>query len=328
MSPLNPEMPASPSSKKTFRTRISVPGLTEGVAWGLAMASLTGVLGQISWLFDPMSHFIPHYFIGALMLTVLFGVQRRIVPTGVFAGLAVVHLIILQPHLFPSTRPPERSGAPQLRVLWWNLQSNNARLPEAIEFLSKRGADVIALGEVTPNMLSNLGPLETSHPYSIKEPRSDPFGIALYSRYPIFEPEVLAFGPDELPTLEGQLLIEGQVVRIQATHAVPPIGFRGIRQRNAQLRWLAQRFDSNRLPTILLGDLNTTPWSQTFRQFIDRSGLVNQPPGFFPTWPAPLSPVGLPIDHCLVTASLRVHSKQTGPPLGSDHSPIIINVGW
>lgn len=79
---------------------------------------------------------------------------------------------------------------------------------------------------------------------------------------------------------------------------------------------------------ILVGDLNNTPFSPTFKQLLKQSHLkdtrIGQ--GIFPTWPVTLPFMWIPIDHVLVSDAFQVESFQAGPYTGSDHYPIVVDL--
>src|SRR5262245_25992548 len=82
-------------------------------------------------------------------------------------------------------------------------------------------------------------------------------------------------------------------------------------------------------PVIMLGDFNCTPWSPAFAELEARSRLRNSQLGFGtnPTWPTYLPGMQLPIDHCLLSASLVAVDRFVGPAFGSDHYPLVVDVG-
>ena len=81
------------------------------------------------------------------------------------------------------------------------------------------------------------------------------------------------------------------------------------------------RLDSSRL---VVGDFNATPWSADLRAFVTENGLsgVNT----LATWPVWLGFAGIPIDHAFVSHDLRILTFETGPDIGSDHLPLLIDV--
>jgi endonuclease/exonuclease/phosphatase (EEP) superfamily protein YafD len=73
---------------------------------------------------------------------------------------------------------------------------------------------------------------------------------------------------------------------------------------------------------VLAGDLNTSPWSQSFRAVRVATGLV--PAGTLtPSWPAwPLALPQVALDHIFVSQELAVAASGIGPAVGSDHLPV------
>jgi endonuclease/exonuclease/phosphatase (EEP) superfamily protein YafD len=83
-------------------------------------------------------------------------------------------------------------------------------------------------------------------------------------------------------------------------------------------------------PKICVGDLNITPWSPYYRDFVERTNLADVGKGFgiLPSWPTFLlfKWLMLPLDHCLVSDDIRVADVKTGESNGSDHLPLIVEL--
>ena len=80
---------------------------------------------------------------------------------------------------------------------------------------------------------------------------------------------------------------------------------------------------------ILIGDLNTTPYSPYFSQLLKDSGLLNSMQGLriLGTWPADLPFfLRIPIDHLLVSKNIQVVKQEICPHVGSDHLPILTSI--
>lgn len=98
--------------------------------------------------------------------------------------------------------------------------------------------------------------------------------------------------------------------------------------RDAQLAsarsWLAGKNG----PAILIGDLNLTMYSPIYRAFVAETGVRNARAGFGPlgTWPAWMPGPLLPLDHCLVRGPVGVIACRTGPKIGSDHLPLLVDL--
>ena len=139
-----------------------------------------------------------------------------------------------------------------------------------------------------------------------------------------------AGSPLSTPSISATFeLASGQPLRVIATHPLPPMNEAYWRSRNLWFEQVAALVRSSGAErTIIAGDLNCTPWSPWFERLCRQSGLRNSSlgHGLGISWmPIPISVCGLPIDHVLVGESIRVHDRQIGPDVGSDHRPVIVD---
>ena len=121
-----------------------------------------------------------------------------------------------------------------------------------------------------------------------------------------------------------------------ACHTYPPMYFgeQDFRLRNQHLlQGLGDEVGPLAGPLVVMGDLNVDMWSVFYKEMIRRSGMQNARRGYgvFPSQipivgVACQGMVGPPIDQCLVKGPLRVTSFRTGPHLGSDHLPILVEL--
>ena len=98
--------------------------------------------------------------------------------------------------------------------------------------------------------------------------------------------------------------------------------------RDGQFRSLAKFVRTLTEPVILMGDLNATPFSPAFVDFLRASRLRDSRLGYGnqATWPAALRRAGIAIDHCLVSPQVQVTGRQIGGDVGSDHLPVIVDL--
>ena len=89
--------------------------------------------------------------------------------------------------------------------------------------------------------------------------------------------------------------------------------------------WVAQRPGE----VVVVGDLNATPWSQVYSTLRLRGGLIDtlRGRGLQPSWPEGWGPLMIPIDHALHTRGLGSANRHTGPAFGSEHRPVIVEIG-
>jgi endonuclease/exonuclease/phosphatase (EEP) superfamily protein YafD len=115
--------------------------------------------------------------------------------------------------------------------------------------------------------------------------------------------------------------LDGQPVHVIAAHPVSPLTPARAAQRDRALRRLATRAAADDAPTVVMGDLNATPWSPDLQQLLASGDLRDSQVGFGlqPSYPAPLGPVGIAIDHVLHSPELTTVLRALGPSFGSDH---------
>ncbi|NEO86669.1 MAG: hypothetical protein F6J87_20785 [Spirulina sp. SIO3F2] len=301
--------------------------------WGLFMAggvlasvgTVFGFLGCFSWFLDLFSHFRVQYLLGLLVLGVLLLVRRRRRTATVFLILALVNLAIVLPLYFGQPHKPTESS-PILRAMLVNV---NTRLGDASRLrsvVSDADPDILVLEEINSVWISDLAWLTNSYPHSLAQPREDNFGIGLFSKLPLAGAEVLYIGDAGVPSILATARTEQTNLSVIATHPPPPFGPEYSRWRNDQLEKLPD-YVRSLLPTLLLGDLNVTPWSYHFRRLLAQTGLHDSAKGYGvqPTWPSYNPLLRIPIDHCLHSEDIVVVDRKIGESVSSDHYPVIVD---
>jgi endonuclease/exonuclease/phosphatase (EEP) superfamily protein YafD len=306
---------------------LTVWGLLEVGAVLACLATVTGFLGRRWWVFELTSHFRLHLALALGVLTVVWSLKRRWRMTAVCGAAGAVNTVLVLFLLWPEGKTVATAG-PQLRLLVLNVHTENQRSDLVLEFLRRAEADVILLMEVNERWMDSLKSLRTNYSQVIAEPREDNFGIALFSRLPLTNGEVVKFGQAEVPSIAATVEVGGPSVFLLGTHPLPPGSAEYARLRNEQFRGIAARVRRSAMPAIVLGDLNSTPWSPYFNELLRESGFKNtsQGRGLFGSWPAWMPFARISLDHCLVSAAIRVNQKQLGSRVGSDHLPVAVEV--
>jgi endonuclease/exonuclease/phosphatase (EEP) superfamily protein YafD len=314
---------ASPKSTLTFT------GLLEVVSACLLLATIAASLGRLWWMFELATHFRVHLACALTVFCVCWMFRRRWRAAGLCGVCAALNsvpvLLLLRPGSAPHAVNPG-AGRP-LRLVAINVHTSNQHHDRVLDFLQRSDADVILLMEVDSRWLFAMQPMQSLYPHRIVEVREDNFGIAMFSRLPWTNAQIIELGA-EVPSIEAMLEFDGGLVKVLGTHPLPPGSADYARLRNAQLERIAVWGRRQTRPAIVMGDLNVTPWSPVFSDLLREGGLRNtsQGLGFFASWPAGL-PVGrIPIDHCLVTPDWQVDSKRLGPDIGSDHLPVMVDL--
>jgi endonuclease/exonuclease/phosphatase (EEP) superfamily protein YafD len=207
----------------------------------------------------------------------------------------------------------------------WFASTAHAAL---IDWLTRSDADIIALQEVTPQWAQALEPLGRTYPYRKLLTRDDPYGIALLSRWPLDDVQSVDFADDGKPSLVANVDVHGRKLRVIALHTRWPVMPELQVARDQALQQAAALALTQPESTILLGDLNLTPYAPAFARLVAESGLRDALEGeaWRPTWQAGFWPLALPIDHVLVPPGSCVIAHDIGPDLGSDHRPLQVTL--
>jgi len=219
-----------------------------------------------------------------------------------------------------------------LSIASWNVFIQNHEFKIIEKTIESLDADVVLLIEVTPEHRKELMALDKKYPYSKWSPRANTQGLAILSRIPGIEFQERITGPSKMLSLEA-VIPKGDYaddpIRLLGVHTASPNQNGRFRVRDEQLLEIAAWVKESDLESIVVGDLNITPWSDGFRRLIRQAGLIDtrRYRGFFATWPCGLGVVGIPIDHALVTPGLRVIDRESGfTNIDSDHQWIRMSV--
>lgn len=220
---------------------------------------------------------------------------------------------------------PNATGTP-LRVLVLNVHTESATFAQVRQLIVDEQPDVIGLVEVDQRWLEALAPAVRDYPGRIEAPRGDNFGVALYARGRVAGAAELLASP--LPSVVADVAIGDATLRAILTHPLPPMSGAALDNQRAQLDAVADRARTTALPTLIMGDLNATPWSRPFARLLQRSGLCDSRAGFGvqASFPAASQVLRIPIDHLLASCTVGVRDRRIGRDVGSDHLPVIVDL--
>lgn len=302
---------------RALRAATGAAGLAGLVIGGTGL--VLGAAGGRSWVLDLFAHVrlqetaLLAWSTGLLAAT---GRRREAVAAGLALGCAAATVAPL--HL---DRPaPAAPGAPALDLVSFNVEAGNATRGAVAEQVAALDADVVFLqeaGALAEPLRGRGGPLQVVHP----APGADSDSVVVLSRLPGTRAAPLDLGGGRT-SVEVTVPHDGGEVALLGVHLLPPVragwaaGQRELARATAS--WAAARPG----PTVVIGDLNATPWSAAFRRLSADGDLRGSQRGFgaSASWTAAAAPwLSLPIDHVLHSPELTTLSRATGPHHGSDH---------
>lgn len=280
------------------------------------------------WFIDILSHFKVQ--ISAILLVILlinlFTLNIRWINLLVILGIIWNSAFYIP--LFFQKQNNTNNKDKNISITCINLYSANTNINKVEQFILSGNSDILVLLEMTPEWEKELQKIIVTYPYKKVITRTDNFGIAVLSKINgQFNDRVFYFS--SVPSIIGTFFIENSPVTIIAAHPRPPVNKKQFLERNAQLAGLGSNIYEFSNNLILIGDLNMTSYSKHFSDLKKSLNLTDTRSGFgiLPTWPTQLKPLYITLDHCLISGDLKVYNRKTGINIGSDHLPIIVELG-
>ncbi|MFM9064623.1 MAG: endonuclease/exonuclease/phosphatase family protein, partial [Pirellula sp.] len=164
-----------------------------------------------------------------------------------------------------------------LAIASWNVFIQNDQYETIIETINSLDADVLLLIEVTPEHRKGLESLAKSYPYSLWAPRNNTQGLAILSRVPGTKSRELVMGSSQMLALDVRIPA-GEYsevpIRLLGVHTASPNEHGRFRVRDQQLSDIAKWVKQSDGESIVLGDMNITPWSEAFKELLSSTNLV------------------------------------------------------
>ena len=290
------------------------------------------------WWLDNLINFQLQWTALAIVL-IISGIkysQKFIIPISLFYIAIIVYNFSFL-YKQETVKPQHKET---LKIAQINIQYGNPNIENLINELKQSDHDVIVLQEVGDDEHKKIRELIKKYPYSVGSSLLDGFtsGIAVFSRWPIVTKKIHDLGYVESNIIEVIIQSPKQITPIQlfALHPVSPRSKTLWLLRNLTLEFVAKRVSTTlQKYSIVIGDMNTSPWSPTFKNLLDNSKLINSANGFgyIPSWAHNTSNIltrissSAYIDHCLISHSFNVLNKEFQHIDGSDHVLISTELG-
>lgn len=314
------------------RSPVTLVGLARASVVLVGLASLAGWFLPF-WPFELCSHFPLHLGVLLLLVAGLLAARREWRWVAGAVVLAAIHggmvASALRAGVASNLRHrPASADQATFSVASLNVYFKGERYADTAAFLLGSKAEVVVLVEVTPEWVDQLAILRTRWPHVVAEPRDGSHGLMLLSKLPILDHDTIDLSDGGRVTLRATLKTSRGPVTLIAFHPPPPTTPGRALRRNVEMRAVAELVRAIEGPRLLVGDFNCSPWSPLFRRLVTESGLRDsrEGRGLQATWPSLLGPLGIPIDHALVSPDLRVVNRSVGPRVGSDHRGIVVRL--
>lgn len=218
-------------------------------------------------------------------------------------------------------------------LLFANVLMENRNSEELKKIIDGADPDIILTAEIDEWWQKELQELEDLYPYNIQCPQDNHYGMALYSRIKLINPEIKFLIESHIPSIHVQARLDsGKKINLRCLHPEPPFinGDDESTDRDAELLVVGKELKSLNEPAIVFGDLNDVAWSRTNYLFQDVSGLLDPRVGrgFYNTFHAKYPFLRFPLDHAFHTNHFRLVDFRRLPFFGSDHFPVYIELSY
>lgn len=266
-----------------------------------------------------LGSFAPFTLAFSLVIFLASVLFRFWMAVGLSAVSTILCAMLLLPH-FSFLQPSEKGI---LSIGQFNLYHGNKLAQKAFSELNTSDVDILIVQELNTRWMfiadSILG---KKYPFNVTEPWHDCcYGIGLYSKFRILESEVLDL--EGTPAIRATMEINGHKLTVITLHTRPPIFPNETKERNLQLKTVAEIAQQITEPLIVIGDLNVVPWDATFNTFLRSGNLQAVRNGFQATFPMEFGIPIIPIDHITYSTNLTPTACETMKISGSDHKGII-----
>ena len=248
------------------------------------LISVASLFGRTVWLFELLTHFRVQYVVAGAVLALVLAARRRWIGGATAAALAFANAVPVLPFL-PDRPGPPAAGARSsgtMRVIALNLRHRYGDVEAVRRLVRAERPDVVLLTELVPEHLDALMSLGDILPYRVGTPPRGKFDSVLLSRLPIAWSRIHFPAARFLPVIEARLCrdpdVQDTCVTVIALHAPRP-DFRRGQPHVDTLALVAERVATvvdRRV--VVVGDLNTTPFSHRFRDLVRRGGLTDTAP--------------------------------------------------
>ncbi len=303
-----------------------LPLLKHGAWWirlgdfpRIQIAVLCLLMAALLLLFAAPFHVVEIIFVILLALCAVYQVFRILPYTPLYAK---------QVEKAVSPRPENT-----IKLLIYNVLIENRETGKLLELVKKTNPDLVLLAEPDERWLNELGELDKAYPFSVKHPLDNAYGLALFSRLRLDNPQLKFLIEDDIPSIHtGVELASGNIINLFCLHPRPPIPPENDRssERDVELIIVGRMIKATNAPTITAGDLNDVAWSRTTILFQKISNLLDPRigRGLYSSFHAHHWFIRFPLDHVFHSNHFRLAELRRLPNIGSDHFPIFIALSY
>jgi endonuclease/exonuclease/phosphatase (EEP) superfamily protein YafD len=219
----------------------------------------------------------------------------------------------------------------KIKLLISNVLQTNRDYQTTLDIIESAQADIVCLLETDHGWEEAMRPIEETYPEHLKCPLDNTYGMLLYSRLPLENPEVRFLVESDIPSMRATVpLRSGERIELYCLHPRPPLPDHPSYGRDAELVLVGREIEESRKPSIVIGDLNDVAWSYTTRLFRRVSQTLDPRVGrgLYNSFDATSKWLRYPLDHVFHTREFALVDLQRLRFSGSDHFPICVELAY
>ena len=221
----------------------------------------------------------------------------------------------------------------QVKLMVSNVLTPNNNTQALVNLVQQKQPDILITLESDQKWEDALSVIEPEYPYSVKVPLDNLYGMHLYSKLELIDPEIKYLLIDDIPSIHTQVrLTNGEVIWLYCLHPMPPSPTEADKSttRDAELLMVGRHINENNQTAILAGDLNDVAWSKTTLMFQRISGLLDPRIGrfFINTFHIKYPILRWALDHIFHSPCFTLVDIERLPSIGSDHFPVMTTLQY
>lgn len=221
-----------------------------------------------------------------------------------------------------------------LSIMAINVLQKNKDSKQVLDEVLVQTPDLLIFTETNERWRNEISTgLQGRYQYKVEIPLDNTYGMLLYSKYRLVDPQVKFLVDDSIPSIHTLLVLPSEeTIQVHVIHPTPPMPQHNptSTDRDAELMIVAKMAKESPYPVIVTGDFNDVAWSESTRLFKNVSGLLDPRVGrgFFNTFNANSWLMRWPLDHLFVSEGFRILDIKTGNYVGSDHLPFYAKLSF
>ena len=280
------------------------------------------------WPIDLLANFRVQLLEVAVLLTLIAALLRARIAFVICAIAAVVNGAVVVPS-FTGSQPAAVRGGPTLSMGHLNAQSGTINVTALRSYLRATHPGLFVILNPNPSTVEALDTNAAGYAVIPVSVNGSHFAwVLVLTRVPIFGIRHPLQPGMPNAAMEAVLELGTTEIAVLFLHTESPYTPARNDQLHRALAAAARWSRAVRLPHVVEGDFNTTPWSAAFDTLLRNGHLHNSLVGFGiqPSFPAAHPLLAIPIDNALLSDQLTAVARGTGPSFGSEHRSLHVTI--